>query len=47
MVRIRTQCQKTMSPGLTFGTLTIVLSRRMCGCVFVFGRGPLKAFPIL
>lgn len=37
---VLTQCQKTMSPGLTFGTEVIVSSSRRCGCVSGVGRGP-------
>ena len=38
----RTQCQKTMSPGATRGTLVMAVSRRRWGCDCGSGRGPAK-----
>lgn len=40
-----TQCQKTMSPGLTFGTDVIVSSSLRCGWSWGVGRGPLYPLP--
>jgi hypothetical protein len=34
------QCQKTASPGLTAGTLTIVFCSRRCGCVSSLSSWP-------
>lgn len=41
----RTQCQNTISPGLTSGTLVIVFSSCRCGWVIAFGAGPRKTSP--